>query len=440
MNKKFPSCDAPQYPGGEALTTKPARRILDPIIEPGCPCAEDRGLRSNPPNLIWIMPAKGDTAMKSRIIIQTCSVVLLSVLVSTAAFAEVPHIPVLVPVTGFLSLEGTAQRNGAVMALEEAIAANVSVAYEVSDTSTSPEAAVTAMERALREKHTLAVVGPILGTQMLAMLPLAEEYLVPLVTISGTAKLTDMGNPWIFRFFPGDAVTKVAHARYAVEEIGAKRPAILYQTTAYGQSGRRYLEETFRSLGAAPVYQEGLDVSVKDMTPVLSKAMRAKPDVLMLHMHSGPTALLVRQARAQGIGLPVVAGSAMHQPTTAALLEPSELKGVCAESGSSPISGGSPAMERFAADYRKRFGSEPDAFALAQYDATRMILAGMADGQLIPPALRDWLAGNEFNGLAMTYISDGKGNMAHDAVIVCYDGKSRIPAIVKRYEGVDLAR
>jgi len=374
--------------------------------------------------------------MKPKTYIHLSAAILSLALFCGPAFAEVPRIPVLVPVTGFLSLEGTAQRNGAVMALE----ADKSVAYEVSDTGTSPEVAVNAMERALRDVHVAAIVGPILGTQMLAMLPLAAEYEVPLVTISGTAKLTEMGNPWIFRFFPGDAVTKVAHARYVVEELGRKRPAILYQTTAYGQSGRGHLEVTFQSLGAAPVYQEGLDVSVKDMTPALTKAMTANPDVLVLHMHSGSTALLIRQARAQGIDLPVVAGSAMHQPTTAALLEPPELAGVCAETGSSPISGGSPEMERFTADYRARFGGEPDAFALAQYDATRMLLVARHAGPTGGAPLRDWLASHEFKGLAMTYKSDGKGNMAHDAVIVCYDGKSRIPQVVKRYEGVDLAR
>ncbi|MEE8444283.1 MAG: ABC transporter substrate-binding protein, partial [Alphaproteobacteria bacterium] len=244
---------------------------------------------------------------------------LACVLNSGTAAAEVPRYPVLVPITGFLSLEGTAQRNGAVMALQ----ADKSVTFEVSDTGTSPEVAVNAMERALRDRlHIAAIIGPILGTQMLAMLPLAAEYEVPLVTISGTARLTEMGNKWIFRFFPGDAVTKVAHARYVVEELGARRPAILYQTTAYGQSGRRHLAETFRSLGVEPVYQEGLDVSVKDMAPALSKALAAKPDVLVLHMHSGSTARFVRQARAQGVALPIVAGSAMHQPTTAALLKP----------------------------------------------------------------------------------------------------------------------
>ncbi len=357
-----------------------------------------------------------------------------------AARADTPHIPVLVPVTGFLSLEGTSQRNGAVMALEEAIAGKTPVSYEVSDTGTSPEVAVNAMERALLEEHTAAVVGPILGTQMLAMLPLAEDYEVPLVTISGTARLTEMGSPWIFRFFPGDAVTKVAHARYVVEELGRTRPAILYQTTAYGQSGRGHLESVFRSLGADPVYEEGLDVSIKDMTPVLAKAMAAHPDVLVLHLHSASTALLVRQARARGIDLPIVAGSAMHQPTTAAILDLKELRGVCAESGSSPISGGAPALQRFTASYRAAFDSEPDAFALAQYDATHMVLAALKDGATDRAAMRDWLASHAFEGLAMTYRSDGRGNMAHDAVIVCYDGESRTPRIVKRYEGLGLAR
>ncbi|MDH3230003.1 MAG: ABC transporter substrate-binding protein [Alphaproteobacteria bacterium] len=372
--------------------------------------------------------------MKPGNVIPAISALASLALFCGAAFAVVPSYPVLVPLTGFLSLEGTSQRNGAVMALEE----DKSVAYGVYDTGTSPEVAVNAMERVAHEVHTAAIIGPILGTQMLAMLPLAAEYQIPLVTISGTAKLTEMGNPWIFRFFPGDAVTKVAHARYVVEELGRKRPAILYQTTAYGQSGRGHLETTFRSLGAVPAYQEGLDVSVKDMTPALSKAMAAKPDVLVLHMHSGPTALLIRQARTQGIDLPIVAGSAMHQPTTAGLLEPAELKDVCAETGSSPISGGSPEMERFTAEYRANFGSDPDAFALAQYDATRMLLVARHTGQVGGAPLRDWLASTEFKGLAMTYQSDGKGNMAHDAVIVCYDGKTRLPHIAKRYEGVDL--
>lgn len=311
---------------------------------------------------------------------------LCAVLAALPAQAQEPvRIPVLVPLTGFLSLEGTSQRNGAVLALREAPAA-LAVTFDIADTATSPEVAVNAFERALSmaKEPAAAVVAPMLGTQMLALLPLAAEYTVPLVTVSGTAGITERGNPYIFCFFPGDAVVKTAHARYAVEEAGAKRPAILYQTTAYGQSGREHLIRVLTELGAPPVLDEGLDVSVKDMLPVLSKARAAGADMLLLHLHAGSTALVIRQAASMGLGLPIIAGSAMHQPATAALLEPAELNGVCAETGSSPISGGDAAIDNWAGRYRSAFDAEPDAFALGQYDAVNMVLAALAGGTRLP--------------------------------------------------------
>ena len=36
----------------------------------------------------------------------------------------------------------------------------------------------------------------------------------------------------------------------------------------------------------------------------------------------------------------------------------------------------------------------------------------------------------------MNYRSDGKGNMAHSAVIICYGAEDRVPQIVKRYENL----
>jgi len=81
----------------------------------------------------------------------------LAILIASA-FASAPlgalaqsteiNLPVLVPITGFLSLEGTSQRNGALLAIKNA-PASVKVTSEVTDTGTSPEGATTALERAL---------------------------------------------------------------------------------------------------------------------------------------------------------------------------------------------------------------------------------------------------------------------------------------------------
>lgn len=356
--------------------------------------------------------------------------------VPVATAVEARAISVLVPITGFLALEGTAQRNGAVMALD-APPDGVSVTYDVADTATSPEVAVTALRRALDRQNPVAIAAPIFGTQMLAMAPIADRADVPLITVSGTAKLTELGYDVVFRFFPTDAVVKVAQARFAVEELGMKKPAILYQTTAYGQSGRAELVRVLGELGVDPVLEEAVDPGIKDFVPALERVAAAGADGLLLQLHSGPTALAVRQAHERGFEGRIVAGSAMHQPTTAALVEPAALEGVCAESASSPISETEPDMAAFAAAYRTRFGVEPDAFALAQYDGMSMVLAALADGASTAREVKAWLAGNRFRGLAMEYVSDGRGNMAHDAVILCYDGDDRVPTVTKRYDNVD---
>ncbi len=41
-----------------------------------------------------------------------------------------------------------------------------------------------------------------------------------------------------------------------------------------------------------------------------------------------------------------------------------------------------------------------------------------------------------YQGVGMSYKSDGKGNLAHSAVIVCYDGTSLTPKLVKRYDNI----
>lgn len=360
----------------------------------------------------------------------------MMVFTTSPAASQNYEIPVLVPITGFLSLEGTAQRNGAVMALSEA-ADGIKVSAQVADTSTSPEVAVNALSRALSDEKPLAVAASMFGTQMLAMMPIAARAGVPLLTVSGTAKLTELGNPFVFRFFPGDSVVKKAQADYAVTVLNAKRPALIYQTTAYGQSGRAVLKDILAAMGAPLVFEEALSPKVKDMVPALSRLKAAGADVILLHLHSGPSALVVRQAKAMGLQQPILGGSALHQPTTAALLQPAELANVCAESAASPISETSAAFKRFTKTYQETFGSAPDAFALGQYDGMSMMLAGLAAGADTATKMRAWLANNRYQGLAMSYISDGKGNMAHDAVIICYDGQSLVPAISRRYQNVD---
>ena len=363
---------------------------------------------------------------------------LLGLVPVPAASADEVYLPIVMPITGFLSVEGASQRNGAVMAIEDA-PAGVNIRYEIFDTGTSATGAATALERALNSGDAVAVPSTVFGTEMVAMAPIAQEYEVPLLTISGLTKLTHSGNPYIFRFLPNDGEIKVAQVHYAIEEMGRRKPALITDNTAYGQGGRAHMVEILEKMGVPIAYQEEIAFNQQDMTPLVDKIQRSEADVIFLHMVSHPMALIVKQARALGVDLPIVTSSSMVAPTATALVEPADLAGVCGETPSAPEAGGTPRIQEWADRYRERFGVEPDGLALAQYDGVAMAIDLIAkSGVTTAEQMREALASGTYEGVAKTYKSDGNGDMAHDADVVCYDGTSRIPTVARHYSPDEL--
>jgi len=348
------------------------------------------------------------------------------------------YLPIVMPITGFLSVEGGSQRNGAVMALEHAPGGKT-IDYPVFDTGTSATGAATALDKALSNGKPIAAAVSVFGTEMIAMMPVAVEYKVPLLTISGLAKITESDNPYIFRFLPNDREIKVAHARYVVETLKKTKIALISDTTAYGQGGFALLKEDFTKLGVKPVYEDStIAPDTKDMSPLLSKVKASGADAIVVHSVAAPMALIVKQAKAAGITVPIVNSSSIVEPTATALFEPAELKDVCAETPSAPETRATPKIKAWADAYKARFGLEPDGLALGQYDGVMMALTLIAKGAKTPEELRAALQKETYEGVAMTYKSNGKGDLSHDAEIVCWDGTSRIPKVVAHYAGPDM--
>jgi branched-chain amino acid transport system substrate-binding protein len=347
------------------------------------------------------------------------------------------YLPAVLPITGFMSVEGGSQRNGAIMAFENA-PAGLKVNAPIFDTGTSAAGAATALDKALSQDQAVAAVASIFGTEMVAMVPVAKDYKVPLLTISGLAELTESGNPWLFRFLPNDREIKVAQARYVVEVLKKKKIALIGDTTAYGQGGYKLLQEDFAKLNVKPVMEETVEPDAKDMSALLNKVKASGADVMVIHTVEQPMALIIKQARAAGIELPIVNSSSLVEPTATALFDPKELAGNCAETASAPGTPGNPEITKWADAYRARFHEEPDGTALGMYDGVMMALTLVAQGDNTPAKLAKALNTETYKGVAMTYHSNGHGDMAHDADIVCWGGTSRTPKIAAHYSGAQL--
>jgi branched-chain amino acid transport system substrate-binding protein len=356
---------------------------------------------------------------------------------ATTTLAADYYLPIVMPITGFMSVEGGSQRNGAVMAFEDS--KNISVDYPVFDTGTSAQGAAAALDKALSSGEAVAAATSIFGTEMVAMMPVAEEYKVPLLTISGLSKITESGHPYIFRFLPNDREIKVAHARYVKEKLNLSKPALIGDTTAYGQGGFKLLQEYLAKLEIKPVFEDSsIAPDTKDMTPLLTKVKQSGADSIVLHTVAAPMALIIKQARASGMNLPIVTSSSLVEPTATALFDPAELANVCAETPSAPEARATPEMKAWADSYKQRFGIEPDGLALGQYDGVMMALKLIGEGADTAEKLREAFHKASYKGVAMTYQSDGEGDMAHDADIVCWDGSSRVPNVAGHYAGEEM--
>jgi branched-chain amino acid transport system substrate-binding protein len=365
-------------------------------------------------------------------------VLAASLLFTWSASAEEIKItvPIIAPITGLLAIEGAEQVNGALLAIAHA-PDGLKVKGQTVDTGAAAEGGANALERVADDKDVKFVAAPLFGTQVLAMLPIALENKIPLLAPTGTGPVTEQNNPYMFRLYLSDADAKAAQVKYVVEELKRKRAAVLYNTTAYGQSGLKFMTEYLAKSGGEVVFSEGIDLSAKEISATLAKMRAANPDVILLQMHTTSLAMAVRQIAATGMSTPVVGSAALAIPAVTALLQPADLKGVCAETGSLTEKGVNAATDRFVDDYVSKFGHIPHAFAIAQYDGLMMALTAIKNGAKTREDVQKYLSTQAYKGVGTTYKSDGKGNMAHSPVVVCYDGSSLTPKLAKRYENLN---
>ncbi len=106
-------------------------------------------------------------------------------------------LPVLAPLTGYVAIEGASQKNGA--SLAERLIRDVQIEARMLDAQTSPEGAVATWERAVRRpsppvSRRAAARHPDAGVDAAG----AERRRAAAHTLSGTARLSEMGNPYFF--------------------------------------------------------------------------------------------------------------------------------------------------------------------------------------------------------------------------------------------------
>lgn len=284
--------------------------------------------------------------------------------------------------------------------------------------------AATAMARLIDQEGAIVVIGSYGSSLSMAGGEIAEKAQIPVMGCSPTNPLVTQGKDYYFRACFIDPFQGRVMAKYAVEDLGVKRVAIIQDVAQdYSVGLAAFFREAFIELNDGDAsgiveftsYQTG----DQDFTAQLGAALAADPDAIFAPGYFAEAALLAKQARELGFEGPIMGGDAYEAP------ELIEIGGAAAEglifsTHYHPDANLSPASAPFVEAFEAEYGERPSAFAALGYDAYMLALDAVERANSFDPvAIRDAMAATkDFPGASGSISLNEDGDAVKTAVIL----------------------
>ncbi|WP_394258491.1 ABC transporter substrate-binding protein [Xanthobacter autotrophicus] len=223
------------------------------------------------------------------------SIAMAGVSIAGVAVAAEPiKIGLSGPFTGGSSSMGVSMRDGVKLAVTEinksgGVLGRQLVLVERDDEAKN-EVGVQIAQELVNKEGVVATLGYINTGVALASQRFYQEAEIPVLNNVATGTVIakqflppDNKTNYIFRTSANDAIQSGMIADEAIKRQGFKKPAILADSTNYGQLGRSDLEKALAAMGVKPVATEKFNIGDTDMTAQLLRAKEAGADVVLTY-------------------------------------------------------------------------------------------------------------------------------------------------------------
>ena len=300
--------------------------------------------------------------------------------------------------------------NGAQLAIDAHNKANpgCQVTFKKYDTEGDPDKATGPVTQATNDKNIVGVLGlPFSGESQATGNIFEQADLVHITPSATNPGLTKNGWTTLFRALGNDNVQGPAVKQLA-DKLGAKKVYVVQDDSDYGigLSGT-----ATAALGSAVAGTDKVTTGQKDFSAVVSKIMNAKPDAVFYSGYYAEAAPLDQQLVSKGykgafIGPDGVkddqfiklAGSASSNAYFTCPCLPGDL------------------IPDFEKAYKAAFKAEPGTYSVEAYDAVTVLLKGIDAGKTTRPALKDFVATYNGQGLSKKLQWDKTGELAETPV------------------------
>jgi len=286
------------------------------------------------------------------------------------------------PLSGGAASYGMSVKQGAEIAVKEINAAGgVTVGAEkvmldlnFMDDEATVDKAVTSFY-ALMDAGADAILGTVTSGACLGIIDLTKEEGILQLTPSGSAQGITV-NDNTFRLCFTDPLQGVTMADFAVEELGYKKIAIIYNNSDEYSTGMMdaFVSEV-EAKGGSIVASESFVTDDVDFNTQLTSIKATDAEIIFVPAYYNDAAYITTQAADLGMNLPFIGGDGWDG-VLAQVVDPAVLEGAIFLSPFLATDENA-AVQAFVTEYNTQYGVTPDQFAADGYDSVYVFKAAM---------------------------------------------------------------
>jgi branched-chain amino acid transport system substrate-binding protein len=369
--------------------------------------------------------------MKKVFLLLTAMLVILSVLVGCSKSADntdTIKLGVNYELSGGVATYGRSSVEGIELAVEEINAAGGINGKEIElikyDNKSDQAEATTLTTRLMTQDKVLAVMGPATSGAFKATIPVAMQNKIPAASGSATADdvtVDDSGvKDYAFRICFSDSYQGTGMANYALNNLNKNRAVVIMDSSSdYGKGLAENFVKTFENGGGVIVAQEAYVAGDTDFNSIITKIKGEDFDVIFIPGYYEEAGLIIKQAREQGIDVPILGADGFDSPELVSLAGTDALNDVFFSNHYSSLDQ-DPVVQDFIKAFEEKYEKQPDAFNALGYDLARFIAEGVEraeklDGESVKNALE---ATTDFKGVTGNFSVDENHNPVKALIVI----------------------
>jgi ABC-type branched-subunit amino acid transport system substrate-binding protein len=321
----------------------------------------------------------------------------VAAMMASPARSEEVKIGVLLPLTGDAQAYGQAALNGVKLAVEQVNAAGgllgQPVQLVVGDSQSSPQAAVAAAQKLVSIDNVSGLIGDMLsGSTIPVATSVTSTAGVTQIAVASTSPtITTMGDKYLFRTAPSDALGGVALAQVAWE-VGFRKLAVIYVNDDFGRGMSDSFSAAFTKLGGTITGSVAQDPGKASYRGELQKLAAGGAEALVPIVHPTDALLIIKQSLEDGDFSKFYFGDVKGKE----IIDGIGAKYLDGSFGVSPQAlQDSESYKRFAEAYQQKYGEAPSLpYIDGAYDAAMVLMlaiekAGSPDRAKINDTVRE---------------------------------------------------